>query len=136
MRRSLFGRRGGSAIEFALTLPVLVTMFAAIIEYGWFFLQQQAVLSGARDGVRYGVKIAQEADPATEAETRAELVIEGFGLDCSDPVDCQINATILVDDYDYLRIDLDYAYDPLMSGLLPTPEFVRADFTMALEDQS
>lgn len=129
-------RRGASAIEFALTLPVVVTLFAAIMEYGWFFFQQQAILNGARDGVRFGVTVAQVDGPTTEAEDRAEMVIEGFGLDCSDPVDCQILGSIVVDDYDFLRLDMAYAYDPLMSGLLPTPDFVRANFTMALEDQS
>ena len=34
-RRSL--RRGASAIEFALTLPVMITIFSVIVEYGWYF---------------------------------------------------------------------------------------------------
>ena len=32
LRRSL--RRGASAIEFALTLPVMITIFSVIVEYG------------------------------------------------------------------------------------------------------
>lgn len=129
-------RRGGSAIEFALTLPVLLVMFGGVIEYGWFFFHQQAVLSAIRDGTRFGVTISQDEDPDYEAEVRAKEVLEGFSLPCEDEADCQVEATFLVDDYDFLRLDIAYAYEPLMGGLLPTPEFVRASFTMALEDQS
>lgn len=129
-------RRGGSAIEFALTLPVLFVMFGAVIEYGWFFFHQQAVLNAVRDGTRFGVTIAQDDSSDYEAEERAKTVLEGFNLDCSDSTDCQVTGTFVTDEYDYLRLDIAYAYDPIMGGLLPTPDFVKANFTMVLEDQS
>ena len=73
-------RKGASAVEFALTLPVLTTLFAAIMEYGWLFWQQQAVLSAVRDGVRVGVATSQADDPESVAELRAEASSEGFGM--------------------------------------------------------
>ena len=124
-------------MEFALTLPVLLTLFSAIMEYGWLFWQQQAVLASVRDGVRVGVSTSQADDPETTAEARAETALEGFGLDCEDEADCQTTGTLYeVDDYDYLDLELRYAYTPLTGGLLPVPDFITASMVMCMEDQS
>ena len=130
-------RHGASAVEFALTLPVLATLFAAVMEYGWLFWQQQAVLASVRDGVRVGVSTSQADDPETTAEERAEIALEGFGLLCEDEADCQTTGTLYeVDDYDYLDLEPRYAYTPLTGGLLPVPDFITASMVMCMEDQS
>ena len=130
-------RMGASAVEFALTLPTLTTLFAAIMEYGWLFWQQQAVLNAVRDGVRVGVATSQVDDPETIAEVRAEDSLEGFGMDCDGTQDCVTTATLTeIDDYDYLELQLRYSYEPLTGGLLPVPDFIQASLTWCMEDQS
>lgn len=129
-------REGASAVEFALTLPVLTTLFAAVMEYGWLFWQQQAVLNAVRDGVRVGVATAQANDPEGVAEARAEQTLIGFGMDCDGQVDCVTTGTLFsVGEYDYLDLELRFAYEPLTGGLLPVPDFVTASIVMCMEDQ-
>ena len=36
-------RRGSTAIEFALTLPVIFIIVAGILEYGWYLFQMRKV---------------------------------------------------------------------------------------------
>jgi hypothetical protein len=55
-RSILFGlgrdRSGNAAAEFALILPVFLTMFAAIIQYGTLFITYNNMLSSARSAAR------------------------------------------------------------------------------------
>jgi len=50
------GNRGSSAVEFALCLPLLILIFCAIVEYGWYLTNRivltNAVSAGARAGIR------------------------------------------------------------------------------------
>ena len=134
LRRSL--RRGASAIEFALTLPVMITIFSVIVEYGWYFFQQSATLGAVRDGVRYGVTIdPSSGDPDIEAISRSRTVLEGYGISCpTEGTACVVNAVINVDGWDSMTVDITREYTPLL-GLIPTPTTVGAQMTMLLEIQ-
>lgn len=44
--------RGASAVEFAVVLPLLLTLLVGIIEFGFFFNQQISVTQAAREGAR------------------------------------------------------------------------------------
>lgn len=134
LRRSL--RRGASAIEFALTLPVMITIFSVIVEYGWYFFQQSATLGAVRDGVRYGVTIdPSSGDPDLEAISRSRTVLEGYGISCpTEGAACVVNAVINVDGWDSMTVDITREYTPLL-GLIPTPTTVGAQMTMLLEIQ-
>jgi len=46
---------GASAVEFALLLPVLVLIIAAMIDFGFIFAQQVGLNNAARDASRAGV---------------------------------------------------------------------------------
>ena len=41
LRRKL-GRRGATAVEFALTLPVLIVVLGGLIEYAWYIQMAHA----------------------------------------------------------------------------------------------
>ena len=43
---------GASLVEFAVLLPLLVTLLMGIIEFGWLFSQHIDVRHGAREGAR------------------------------------------------------------------------------------
>ncbi len=47
--------KGASAVEFAIVLPLLLTLVFGIMEAGWLFAQQVEVRNAAREGARMAV---------------------------------------------------------------------------------
>ncbi|HEX8835242.1 MAG TPA: TadE family protein, partial [Abditibacteriaceae bacterium] len=45
-------RRGATLVEFALVLPILLTMLLGIIEFGWLMRNNAIIASSAREGAR------------------------------------------------------------------------------------
>jgi len=139
-------RRGVSAIEFALTLPVLAFFLLAVIEYGWYFWQLIAMTNCTRDALRIAVTETVDTSsagpfdlPVATAETRVSDLLLAFNIDPANTgAGCRIEAvpnsagpagtwTIT------LRACLEY--EPLTSTIVPTPETITAEMTMLLEDQ-
>jgi len=81
-------RRGGNAVEFALTMPVFAVLLLAAIEFGWLFYLNSAVNSAVVYGCRRGSIVDpgfQEKQQGTVTETaeremRNELSLVGAGL--------------------------------------------------------
>lgn len=59
--------RGAAALEFALILPVLLTVVFGIIEFGWTFNQQISLSNAARESARYMAIHYAEADAVDTA---------------------------------------------------------------------
>ncbi len=53
--KSLFSKKGASAIEFALVLPLLLAITFGLIEFGLFMYNQQVITNAAREGARAGI---------------------------------------------------------------------------------
>jgi Flp pilus assembly protein TadG len=47
--------RAAAVVEFAVVLPVLLTILFGIIEYGWVFMVRQTLQHAAREGCRLAV---------------------------------------------------------------------------------
>lgn len=45
-------QRGASAVEFAIILPILLTLLLGIVEFGYLFNQQISLTQAAREGAR------------------------------------------------------------------------------------
>lgn len=131
--RSKRGRRSGStAVEFGLTFPILVLIFAAIAEWGWFFSQQLSVIYAVRDGTRVGAVTDQDSGPEAAATARVRNALTEMGLD-GDAAD--VAATISGSSPDsVITVTANLAYDPLIS-LVPIPASLESTLTMRLEDQ-
>jgi Flp pilus assembly protein TadG len=41
-------------VEFALVLPVLVTLLGGLVDYGWYFWREALLVNGLREAVRAG----------------------------------------------------------------------------------
>ena len=131
-------RRGSSALEFALTLPVIVAVLAGILEYGWYLFQLSNVVHALRDGTRIGVTVPSSDDAGSQAraEAHARSVMDGLGVPCTDGGECVVTATIEpAGDVQILRMNIEVDYSPLV-GLLPTPSQLRGTFTMMMQEQS
>ena len=59
------GRRGAAAVEFALVLPLFMTLVMGGVDYGYFFFSEQVVANAAREGARAGTLV----DPGGQAPT-------------------------------------------------------------------
>lgn len=55
--------RGAAAVEFAIILPLLMTLLLGIIEFGYLFNQQISLTQAAREGAReYAIHYMDVAD--------------------------------------------------------------------------
>lgn len=133
-------RRGSNAVEFAFMLPLVAGTLAAVIEYGWYMFQQNAIFHSARDGVRLGVTF-DAVDAPVEAAEHTRNILGGLDVGCDpegapDP-NCAVGATVKESSggYSYLEIRMAIDYEPI-TGLLPTPPQLVAQYAMVLENQS
>jgi uncharacterized membrane protein len=130
---TLARRRAGAAVEFALTLPVLLLLLAGVIDYGWYFFVQGAVLNAAKDAVRMGVVADAGEDPGTLAEQVMGQVLEDAGLPCDGT--CTVTGSILaISGYRLLEVEVDRPFEPIV-GLIPTPASNAVNYRMLLEQQ-
>jgi Flp pilus assembly protein TadG len=130
-------RRGASALEFALTLPIVMAVLAGILEYGWYLFQLSNVVHALRDGTRIGVTVPLDDDegPSARAEAHARAVLDGLGVPCTESGGCAVTATIGPSgDISTLTTAIAVDYTPIV-GMLPTPSQLSGTFTMMMVDQ-
>jgi Flp pilus assembly protein TadG len=146
MRRLPALRRGASAIEFALTLPVLAFFLMAVIEYGWYFNQLIAMTGATRDALRIAVTYqvdGSQTDPygnvIAQAENRVTNLLLAYGIDPSTgPSGCRVVATPNTASGEgtwTVTLTACTGYESLTLNLVPVPDTITARMTMLLEDQ-
>ena len=121
-RRIAQQRRGSNLVEFALILPVFLTVIFGIIEFGWFFYQHTAVINGTRDGCREGA-LYRANDPINPADVVAANTIfnnlMAGGVDCATPGRCTIDCNpVGAGDTLSLQCDVQVQYTPII-GFVP-----------------
>jgi Flp pilus assembly protein TadG len=77
---------GAVAIEFALLLPLLVTFFAAIIEFGFGFYFQEVITNASREAARAGIIVGVPRPTVGEITNVALTYMTNFGVSC--PASC------------------------------------------------
>jgi len=126
-------RRGHALLEFALCLPVVLSLLLGVLDYGWYFFQQGMLLDAAKDGCRVGVSVGATEDPALRAEAVALEILEDSGLGRPDALAVDGGVTTL-SGIRVLRLTLDMPFTPLV-GLVPAPTHLKVTRTMVLERQ-
>ena len=131
-RRAPRRRRGSNAVEFALILPILITLFAGIVEWGWTLNQQMMVVQAAREGARAGVSTPRDDDPETAAQARVVQSLNDMGLNGG----AAVVTVSIVGAYpdELLQVNLALPHQPII-GLVPIPVDLKAALTMRLEEQ-
>jgi len=74
--------KGGSAVEFAIVLPVLLLVVFGVIEWGLYMYNRQVITNAAREGARYGVLMRmapREVTNTDEDQTIKNKVLEFAG---------------------------------------------------------
>ena len=69
-------KRGSSAVEFALALPVFFLLVIGIIEFGWYFFVQHTLQYATREGMRLALVGRQLTDPQGNVMTREASIIK------------------------------------------------------------
>ena len=71
--------RAAAVVEFAVVLPLLLTILFGIIEYGWVFMVRQTLQTAAREGCRQAV-LQTSVMPYTTVTNRVNQVMGPTGL--------------------------------------------------------
>jgi Flp pilus assembly protein TadG len=69
-------QHGAAAVEFALVLPIFLTLVMGAIDWGWYFFIDQVVTNCAREGARAGTVLAP---PPTSTAAQATAAAEAAG---------------------------------------------------------
>lgn len=130
--RSLRAGRGAAAVEFAITLPVLLLLLLGALEWGWYLRYEVAVVHVARDAACAGALTPASEDPGGVAEARAWDAIAETHLD---PATARITGTVAASVYGpVLTLDVEVPYEPLI-GLIPMPVHLAGRHALLLEDR-
>jgi|GEM_PF-6330844 len=135
-------RRGTNSIEFGFSLPILMGILFAILEYGTMFNRMLSVQSATRDGARWGATPNYDVDTASEAaieHVRESLAL--LGIICDDTAElagaCNISAEPdPLEGYLAITVTTTIQYNPITGGLLPAPESLVARSSWVLADQT
>jgi Flp pilus assembly protein TadG len=114
---------GQALVEFAVLLPVLLTLLLGIIEFGFLLYNQQVITNASREGARYGIVSRSPRRTVSEIETVVEyycsdhLITFGTGEPTTTVQPDPTTGSVFGDD---LNVEVIFPYQ-----FLVLPEFVR-----------
>ena len=73
---------GVIAVEFAFLLPILITLVAGIIEFGFALYFQQVITNAGREAARAGIVIGDPRPNQTEIADVALAYMTNLGVSC------------------------------------------------------
>ena len=77
---SVKNKKGSSAVEFALVLPVFLLIFFGIIEYGWVMTQEIVLSHAVAAGARAAIKMPNETSDEDLATTARNAAAAAFNV--------------------------------------------------------
>jgi Flp pilus assembly protein TadG len=138
-KREIGNENGGSAVEFAIILPLLLLFVFGIIEWSLYLYNRHIITNAGREGVRQGIVQAYPRVSASDIES-AILEFTGgnlvtFGVQEPPGIDIPAICTSAGDD---LAVTVTYDYSFLVLPALTLgsiPEFmtITADTVMRCE---
>jgi len=109
-------RRGAAAVEFALTLPIMMSVLIFGIEFGWYFTRLAMVNSATQDAVRYAARGDNGLDAAVLAQNTARILLQDMGFECP----CgQRGRSMIVGGVPMVDLEVAVPYEQL-TGALPS----------------
>jgi Flp pilus assembly protein TadG len=127
-------------VEFALVLPLFVTMMMAIVEYGYGFSRQQVVTNAAREAARAGATEANVTTAQTTAATTAKTFLTNGGIKCSSDgcgascSTCVTTSSVVLAGSDAVKVVISIPWKSLTGfGFIPKPPHNAATAVMRLD---
>ncbi len=133
-------RRGATAVEVALTMPLFVALLAGVFDLAWLAFQRSALTSSAAIGCRVGALQDPGEDDAAwkEMEDAVDLAIRdalaATGAPCTADT-CVVEVTSFGHDPGRslgCTVRRDYAS---LTGLLPAPDEIEYTLVVRMEWQ-
>jgi hypothetical protein len=141
-------KRGASAIEFAIWLPILLMFISAVVDWGMYMTTRVTVARAVMEGTRFGAAVFEPTTvPAgsqivPRARARTTNLIQNMGVSCAPP-GCNIQVTYCnagdggpcsAPPFDGLVVEVTVPYVPFFD-FVPTPDQINEKFLMAVENQ-
>jgi hypothetical protein len=124
-------RHGSNVVEFALLLPVLITILSGVVEVGWYQQQQAVVDAAVNRAARTGSRTDLGSNPVTEAQAMLVATLADDGKSLSDYIiDVRGKAPNRT-----IYVQAEVPYDNFL-GLLPLPGLHRGSIGMRMEIQT
>ncbi len=116
---------GGSAVELAFVLPIMLALVAGTVDGGRALFAFNTVEKLAKEGARYAsVRGSETPSPATQAEITDYLKSQATGLDNAK---LTVNPTwpdgVNHDPGERVTVTVTYQYDALFAAFLPFEDF-------------
>lgn len=112
------GQKGAAAVEFAIILPLLVTLVFGIIEFSILFYNKAMLTNASREGARAGIVYAW---PNRISDSEIESVVNTYcgnyliTFGAGDPPDVSISRSGTgIEAGNALTVTVDYHYDFLV----------------------
>lgn len=104
------GERGAAAVEFALVVPLLVTLLFGIISYGYLLSFRQSVSQAAAEGARAAAVAPATSDREAIAFAAIETTLDATCAAGDDSLSC---LALMPEDCDCMEVTVvwDYAGD-------------------------
>ncbi|MFH1107803.1 MAG: TadE family protein [Planctomycetota bacterium] len=109
-------RRAAAVVEFAVVLPLLLTILFGIMEYGWVFMVRQTLQTAAREGTRIAI-LQTSTSPYTSVLTRVAEVMEPTGLT---GYSVSMTHATVADPVETITVTVPYSEVSLMGGFFGT----------------
>jgi Flp pilus assembly protein TadG len=117
MRRTWPGDSGAELIEFALVLPLLLLVFAGIVDFAILFQNYEVVTNAAREGARVGVL---QDFTATDVQNRVAKYLAASGLTAVAPVPTVTYSTLQLSvggpSIDVIKVVVQYPHQFIFIG--------------------
>ena len=112
-------RRAAAVVEFAVVLPLLLTILFGIIQYGWVFMIRQTLQMAAREGCRLSV-LPTTVSPYTNVMTRITEVMAPTGLTT---YSVTMTHATPANPVETVQVSVPYADASLLAGWFGSSEF-------------
>lgn len=124
-------RRGSHAIEFALMMPILVTVVGAMVDYGVFMMERSAMVQAVQHGARIGAMTELDVDPAQMAIDQATAAFADAGVVGEPDFTSSVTGTV---PNRVLHVTGTMPFSPFFS-FVAVPDEVEFELAIRLSDQ-